>query len=186
MSTFWRDIWYFVNNIVISPSRQGGRPGTWTTSNSLTTLAKRRKVSALSFWACQRALSSSWSLYLASTSPMHLDVNVVKMFNTLRMQCSRIDKLLSLKKMHSAPNSELIWIWFCCFYLLRPLPNVSSLSLLINSPSFARVSDDQIPHKSAPYFRLFWMLKGLQNCESSCNSWICHLHETMVCPYTAV
>ena len=81
---------------------------------------------------------------------MHLDVNVVKMFNTLRMQCGRIDKLLSLKKC-------ILLLILNLILLLLPSTAASKCeqSVLVDELSIFCKRDDQITHKSAPYFRLF-------------------------------
>ena len=126
----WKEWLLIVTNIAIVPSRQGGQHGTWTTSNTFTTLAKRRKVSALSFFN-RVVLSSSWSFYLASTSPMHLVLNFLLNIHVALQDLQGIkEKWLSLR--------NIKWLSLFPLYLRRPLPNVSSLSLLMYSPSFAK------------------------------------------------
>ena len=79
----------------------------------------------------QVVLSSSWSLYLASTSPMHLVLNFLLNIHVALQDLQDIkDNWLSFR--------NIKWLSLFRLYLRRPLPNVSSLSLLMYSPSFAK------------------------------------------------
>ena len=79
----------------------------------------------------QVVLSSRWSLYLASTSPMHLVLNFLLNIHVALQDLQGIkDNWLSLR--------NIKWLSLFPLYLRRPLPNVSSLSLLMYSPSFAK------------------------------------------------
>ena len=112
---------------------------------------------------------------------------------TLIMTCGRIYRKKGFpSKIHFFPNYEF-WIvakpmlmlfffaftFFVHFQMWAVCPCWCISHLLQKS-----VMVGYLIYKCVPFFKTFQFPK-LQNCQSSCNNWVCHLQKRIICPFTA-